>query len=106
MIPIVKLYYFIFGALTILGGLMGFLKKHSVASLIAGGLCGILLIIAGVLLKDKVPPALILGGVVSLALLGKFLPAFLHKHTWMPGGIMCILALIGIIVSVLGFAKN
>jgi uncharacterized membrane protein (UPF0136 family) len=53
MIDVTKIYYFIFGALTILGGVIGFVKKASSASLIAGGLCGVLLLIAGLLLRGQ-----------------------------------------------------
>ena len=85
---------------------MGFVKKSSNASLIAGGLAGILLLIAGVWIQQKPQNALILGGVVSLALAGRFLPAFLDKHKFMPAGMMTILSIIGLIVTALAFAKK
>ena len=106
MIDLTKIYYFIFGALTIAGGIMGFVKKHSHVSLIAGGISGVLLLIAALLLKDKTQPGLILGLVVSLALAGQFLPKFLQKHTWMPAGMMSVLSVIAIIVTLLAFAKK
>ncbi len=106
MIDQTKIYYFVFGTLTIAGGVMGFVKKHSWASLVAGGLCGILLLIAGILLREKPQAGLILGLVVSLALAGQFLPKFLQKHAWMPAGMMSILSVIGIIVTALAFAKR
>ena len=106
MIDMTKLYYFIFGALTIAGGIMGFVKKHSYASLVAGGLCGVLLLIAGLLLREKPQPGLILGLVVSLALAGQFLPKFIQKHSWMPAGMMSVLSIIAIIMTALAFAKR
>ena len=106
MIDLTKIYYFIFGALTIAGGIMGFVKKGSMASLIAGGLCGVLLLIAGQLLRDKPQMGLILGGVISLALAGQFLPKFIQKHAVMPAGMMSVLSVVGIIVTVLAFAKK
>ena len=106
MIDVTKIYYFVFGALTIVGGVMGFVKKASTASLIAGGLCGVLLLIAGLMLRDKPQAGLILGGVVSLALAAQFLPAFLNKFNWMPAGMMSVLSLLGIIATVVGFAKR
>ena len=106
MIDMTKLYYFIFGALTIAGGIMGFVKKHSYASLVAGGLCGVLLLIAGLLLREKPQPGLILGLVVSLALAGQFLPKFIQKHSWMPAGKMSVLSIIAIIMTALAFAKR
>src|SRR5882672_2198908 len=101
MIDQTRIYYFIFGTLTIAGGLMGFVKKSSVPSLIAGGLCGILLLIAGVLLREKPQAGLILGIVVSIALAGQFVPKFIQKHSFMPAGMMSILSVIGIILTVL-----
>ena len=106
MIDMTKLYYFIFGALTIAGGIMGFVKKHSYASLVAGGLCGVLLLIAGLLLREKPQAGLILGAVVSLALAGQFLPKFIQKHSWMPAGMMSVLSIIAIIMTALAFAKK
>jgi uncharacterized membrane protein (UPF0136 family) len=106
MIDVTKIYYFIFGALTIVGGVMGFVKKASKISLIAGGLCGVLLLIAGLMLRDKPQAGLILGGVVSLALAAQFLPAFLNKLNWMPAGMMTVLSILGIIATLVGFAKR
>lgn len=106
MIDVAKVYYFIFGALTIVGGLIGFIKKHSYPSLIAGGLCGVLLLIAGVLLKNKPTPGLVLGIVISLALAGQFVPKFMAKHTWMPAGMMSILSVGGIVITLLALVKK
>ena len=106
MIDLTKIYYFIFGALTIAGGIMGFVKKHSNASLVAGGLSGVLLLIAGIWLKDKPQNGLILGAVVSFALAGWFGWKFIQKHSWMPAGMMTVLSVIGLIVTLLAFAKK
>ena len=106
MIELAKNYYFVFGGLTIAGGIMGFVKKGSMASLIAGGLSGILLFIAALWLKDKPQNGLILGAVVSLALAGRFLPAFLKKFDWMPAGLMAVLSIVGLIVTALAYAKK
>ena len=106
MIDVTKIYYFIFGALTIAGGVMGFVKSKSAASLIAGGLCGVLLLIAGLMLRDKPQAGLILGGVVSLALAVQFLRTLLDKFNWMPAGIMIVLSILGIIATLVGFAKR
>jgi uncharacterized membrane protein (UPF0136 family) len=106
MIDLTKAFYIIFGLLSIAGGVMGYVKAASNASLIAGGISGILLIVAGVLLRDKTTAGLILGGLISLALLGRFLPIFLREHTWMPAGLMGILGGIGVILTVLAFVKR
>ena len=106
MIDLTKIYYFIFGALTIAGGIRGFINKGSKESLIAGAISGVLLLIAGLWLKDKPQNGLILGAVVSIALAGRFLPKFLKSHDWMPSGTMSVLSVIGIIVTLLAFAKK
>jgi uncharacterized membrane protein (UPF0136 family) len=106
MLDLTRIYYFVFGVLTIAGGLVGFLKANSTPSLIAGGISGLLVIVAGVLLRNNVMAGLILGGVVSLALAGRFLPAFLSTHKWMPAGMMAILSVIAIVLTVVAFAKK
>jgi len=106
MIEVTKIYYFVFGALTIIGGVMGLVKGKSTISLIAGGLCGVLLLIAGLLLRDKPQAGLILGGIVSLALAAQFLPKFIAKFNWMPAGMMIVLSILGIIATLVGFAKR
>ncbi len=61
-----------YGLIALIGGLIGYLKAGSVASLIAGGASGVLLIVAGLLMGSKPRAGLVLGLVVSLALLGRF----------------------------------
>lgn len=107
MLDLTKIYLFIFGALTIAGGIMGYVKAGSPASIIAGGLCGALLIVAGYLIgAGKVQAGLILGIVISLALAGQFLPKFLSTHKWMPAGMMAILGVIGLVLTVLSLVKK
>lgn len=104
MLEITKNFYFIFGALTILGGAMGFVKAGSKASLIAGGVSGVLLLAAGYLLATgKVQPGLILGLVVSSVLEMRFLPAFFKTRKLMPAGMMTVLSMIGTVLSILAF---
>ena len=107
MLDLTKIYLFIFGALTIAGGVMGFVKAGSQASLIAGGVSGALLLVAGGLLSaGKVQPGLILALVLSVALAGRFVPAFLHTSKFMPAGMMAILSVAGIVLSALCFFKK
>ena len=106
MIDATKIFYFIFGILTIAGGIMGYVKSGSVASVVAGSISGALLLVAGYLLKDKTTAGLILGLVVSLALEARFLPAFVRTHAMMPAGMMSILCTIAIILTALAFTKR
>jgi uncharacterized membrane protein (UPF0136 family) len=106
MIDITKVYYFVFGLLSIAGGVMGYVKKQSMESLYAGGIAGALLIAAGALIATKTQPALILGLLISLALAGKFVPDFVSKQTFMPAGLMTILSVIGIVLTIIALIKR
>ena len=107
MLDLTKLYLFIFGALTIAGGVMGYVKAHSTISLVAGGICGLLLVASGYLIgTGKIQPGLILGLVISLALAGQFLPKFLQTHKVMPAGMMAVLSVIGLVLTAVGLFKK
>ena len=106
MIDLTKIYYFIFGALTIAGGVMGLVVGKSYKSIVYGGLAGVLLLIAGAWISQKPQNGLILGGIISLALAGRFIPIFLDKHKFMPAGMMSILSVLSLIVTLLAFAKK
>ena len=107
MLEPTKIYLFIFGLLTIAGGVMGYVKAGSNASLIAGGLCGLALLVAGYLITSgKSQPGLILGLVVSLALAGQFVPKFLKTHVFMPAGLMVALAVVGLVLTVVSLLKK
>jgi uncharacterized membrane protein (UPF0136 family) len=101
MIELTKYYYYLFGVMTIVGGAIGYFKAGSLASIIAGTVCGALLIFAGILIATKVQPALILGLLISLALAYRFIPAFLEKRAFMPGGLMSALCVIGAILTII-----
>ena len=60
MIAFAKIYFLIFGLLTLAGGIMGYVKANSVASLIAGGLSGILLM-AGAWMMDSSARPILMG---------------------------------------------
>ncbi len=106
MIGPAKIYFIIFGLLTIAGGIMGFVKAGSTASIIAGSISGILLLLAAFLLPGNLVAGLALAGVVSLLLAGRFLPVFLKTQAFMPSGMMAILSVIGVIVAILAWVKK
>ena len=106
MIPITKTYFFVFAALTAAGGLMGYLKAQSTASLIAGGIAGLLLAAAAFMLNQKPVPALSLAIAVSLLLLGRFGSAYLKKGAAMPAIPMIILSAIGLALAVTSIFKR
>jgi uncharacterized membrane protein (UPF0136 family) len=102
------IFYFIFASLTQLGGIIGFVKAKSKASLIAGLIAGGLLDIAGLLLllaPDRPLLGLITGIVVTLLLLGRFAPAFFRTKTWMPAGLIFILGLVSLALSTAAWSR-
>lgn len=106
MIDFTRIYYVIFALLTIAGGTMGYVKKRSVVSLVAGGVSGVLLLWAAYLIHSKLNGALILGLIVSVLLAGRFIPTYLEKKTPIPAGLMSVLSLAGIVVTLLAWYKK
>jgi uncharacterized membrane protein (UPF0136 family) len=106
MLPATRLYFFVFAALTAAGGLMGFLKAQSKASLIAGVVSGLLLAVSAYLIPVKTTAGLTTGLVVSLLLLGRFLPAYIKKGAAMPAIPMIILSAVGIVLTVTALVKR
>lgn len=101
-----KIIHLVAGALTAIGGVIGFLKAKSTPSLVAGGVSGLLLILAGVLSSSNPRNAAILGGIVSLLLLGRFLPAFLKNKSFMPAGMVSLLTLGCLVAVILSFTAK
>jgi uncharacterized membrane protein (UPF0136 family) len=97
-------YTLLFGLLTIAGGAVGYVKAKSKASLIAGGISGLLLLLAAYLMTSgHFWAGQILAFVISVLLAGRFIPAFLKTRKPMPAGLMCVLSVIGIILGILSF---
>ena len=106
MIGPAKIYFIIFGLFTIVGGVMGYVKAGSTASLIAGSVFGILLLVAAFLLPSNVVVGLLLAALVSFALAGRFVPAFMKTGQVMPAGLMSVLSVIGLIMAILAWIKK
>jgi len=101
-----KVYYIAFGILTLVGGIMGYVKAHSAPSLIGGILCGVLLFVAAFLMTASLNGSLIVGLLVSISLAGKFVPDSLHKRAFFPGGLMAVLSLISVTLTLLAWYKK
>ena len=106
MLHIAQIYYVIFALLTIAGGVMGFVSARSRASLIAGSVSGVLLLVASFLLNQQQVAALIIGLLVSVLLAGKFIPDFIHKKALVPGGMMSLLSIVGVAVTLLAWYRK
>ena len=101
-----KIYFIVFGALTIVGGIVGYLKAGSVASIVAGCIAGVLLLLAAFLLPEHRAIGLATALVVSLLLAAQFVPKFIRTGKVMPAGMMAILSAIGIIAAIFAWVKK
>lgn len=107
MLDLTRIFYFVFGLITLAGGVQGFLSAGSKASLIAGGVSGVLLLLAGGLVQTgKVMPGLILGLIVTLGLAGRFLPKFLKEGGMWPAGVEGILGALGAVLTIAALIKR
>jgi len=86
----------IYGILMAAGGVMGYVRKDSMASLIAGGISGIALVGAAVaMMKDAYSAGWWISLIVALLLLARFVVAALRGgFKMMPGGLVIILSII------------
>jgi uncharacterized membrane protein (UPF0136 family) len=92
-----QIYYYFFGLVAIAGGAMGYARAKSKASLIAGGLSGALLIVAGILSPSV--PGFILALIVSILLLAHFGRSYAAKKKPMPAIPMIVLSGICIVLT-------
>ena len=101
-----KIYFFVFGALTIAGGVVGYVKAGSVASIIAGSITGVLLLVAAFLLPEHRAIGLATAFIISLLLAAQFAPKFIRTGRIMPAGMMSILSVIGVIAAIVAWVKR
>jgi uncharacterized membrane protein (UPF0136 family) len=92
-----QFYYIFFGLVAIVGGALGYARAKSVPSVIAGGISGGLLILAGLIGPGDAAHWLAL--IVSLVLLGYFGPSYLRKRKVMPAIPMILLSLVCIALT-------
>src|SRR5437763_17145374 len=100
------MYFIVFGVLTSAGGVVGYVKADSVASIIAGSITGILLIVAGFLLPEPRAIGLATAFIISLLLAAQFAPKSLRTGRVMPAGMMSILSVIGLIAAIVAWVKK
>ncbi len=101
-----SIYFLIFGALTIVGGIIGYVKAGSLPSIIAGAITGILLLVAGWILPTNRTVGLAMALIVSLLLAAQFVPKVIRTGKMMPAGLMSILSVIGIVVAIVAWLKK
>jgi uncharacterized membrane protein (UPF0136 family) len=106
MLGAAKIYFVIFGILTIVGGLIGYVSKGSVPSIVAGSIAGVLLLVGAFLLPNHAVAGLAITLILSLLLAGQFVPKFIQTGKAMPAGMMSILSVIGIITALVAWIKK
>jgi len=84
----------VYGVLMIVGGVMGKVKGNSSASLVAGGLTGLVSLVG--FWKSLHDPMLgfMIGAMVGLLLTGIFISRFARSRKFMPAGLILVLSLI------------
>lgn len=88
----------VYGLVALIGGLIGFIKAGSVASLVAGGGSGLLLLVSAALVPRKSKVGLGLALVVSLLLLGRFASTAIASGA--PNAIAMVMIVGGLAVAV------
>ncbi|HEU0272976.1 MAG TPA: TMEM14 family protein [Candidatus Udaeobacter sp.] len=101
-----KIYFIIFGVLTVVGGVIGYVKAGSVASIVAGSITGVLLLVAAFLLPDHRVAGLATAFIISFLLAAQFVPKFIRTGRVMPAGMMSILSVIGLIAAIVAWVKK
>lgn len=93
-------YFYVFGMLTVAGGVLGFVKAKSAPSLIAGSIAGGLLLLAAWLMQTQGRSGVLLGLLVSVLLLGRFGGAYAKSKKAMPALPMLVLGAVGVLLTV------
>ena len=95
----VALYEMLFGVFTMVGGIIGYVSEGSVVSIVAGLLCGILLIFSALRMQKGSRGGLFTALAVSVVLLGRFAYNFFAEDGgFWPVGVMAILAILSVVL--------
>ena len=107
MIQATEIFYFVLGVLTLLGGIVSYIKAKRLPTLILGIIFGLVLITAGFLMlyakanPDYLKPSLILGLLATAALAGQFIPKIMMNRAAPNVIVMAILSGVGMILTLI-----
>lgn len=94
-----------YGVISIIGGIMGYLKAGSKVSLISGGISGIVLLVLGTLYQQGQTWALVAAMGVTGLLILVFLMRWLKTRKPMPAMLMIVLGAIALGLMILQWAQ-
>ena len=86
-------YVGVYGALTLAGGIMGYVKAKSRASLVAGTVCGVALLVCGQGINKGNQAAAAVTLAIALVLGGRFFGTWRRTHRLIPDLVMVIFSL-------------
>ena len=95
----------IYGVIMILGGIMGFVKVGSKASLISGVGMGLALLASGFGVWRGSADSLVVALVIAALLMVIFAIRYVKTRRFMPGGMLAILSLVAVVVFGLAWKK-
>lgn len=90
----------IYSALVLIGGMIGYNQAHSLPSLIAGTISGLLLLACAIGMFRKSILALAISVVISALLMFFFAYRFVLTAKFMPAGMMAILSLATVLIII------
>lgn len=87
-----------YGVLAIAGGIIGYVQARSKASLISGSICGLLLILGGIVQLQGQSWGLVLAAIVTVVLVIFFAIRLFRTRKFMPAGLMSVLGVVALVV--------
>jgi uncharacterized membrane protein (UPF0136 family) len=90
------------GVVSLVGGILGYARAGSVASLVAGGVSGLLLLACVVWGARGSTAARVLMSTLGLLLLGRFLPAYFRTYDVWPALVLVLLGTLTFGFGILG----
>ncbi len=91
-----------YGFLVLAGGIFGYVQAKSLPSLVTGGICGVILLVAGGFIWQGNMPAAFVAGAMALLLALFFAYRFSATGNFMPGGLMLALSFVAVVILVYG----
>jgi uncharacterized membrane protein (UPF0136 family) len=88
-----------YGLIALIGGLIGYVKAGSVASLVAGGGSGVILIVSAIVARQRPKGGLIAALLVSLILVVRFTKASIDQQKLAPVAMVMIIGGLAVLIS-------